>query len=279
MHSLLQYGEAHSGEPIGDRCYAAVLAHVKEAYRRQQTTPFASWSQNRWQDWVYLLHWLYDAAPQGHEDMLLAAAELTYNQRWEWSKYYRLEAGPFEHTLPNISVPKWTMYDHGVNNAQGTKWAAVWYRQSADKSLLPHTSKMVEMQLAYHGQPHGMFAADECFGGRELNRGIELCAVVEQMYSLEVAFRVTGEVALLDRIERIAFNALPGTMTASMWQHQYLQQANEVSACPTNPHVWQSDGPDSTLFGVEPNFGCCAPPPPPERAAVLAAQRTHAPPP
>jgi hypothetical protein len=102
-----------------------------------------------------------------------------------------------------------------------------------------------------------MYAADECFGGRELNRGIELCAVVEQMYSLEVSFRVTGELALLDRIERIAFNALPGTMTADMWQHQYLQQANEVSACPTNPHVWQSDGPDSTLFGVEPNFGCC----------------------
>ena len=27
-------------------------------------------------------------------------------------------------------------------------------------------------------QPHGMFSADECFGGRNLNRGIELCAVV-----------------------------------------------------------------------------------------------------
>ena len=46
--------------------------------------------------------------------------------------------------------------------------------------------KKLAMQDMYHGQPHGMFAADECFGGRNLNRGIELCAVVEQMYVLPV---------------------------------------------------------------------------------------------
>jgi hypothetical protein len=33
-------------------------------------------------------------------------------------------------------------------------------------------------------QPHGMFAADECFGGRNLNRGIELCAVVSSWASV-----------------------------------------------------------------------------------------------
>ena len=33
-----------------------------------------------------------------------------------------------------------------------------------------------------------MWSADECFGGRSLNRGIELCAVVEQMYSTYTDF-------------------------------------------------------------------------------------------
>ena len=69
MQALLQYADAHEGEPIGEVCYAAVLAHVKEAYRRQQAVTFTSWSQNRWQDWVLLLHWLWDKAPQGHEAM------------------------------------------------------------------------------------------------------------------------------------------------------------------------------------------------------------------
>ena len=50
-----------------------------------------------------------------------------------------------------------------------------------------------------------MFSADECFGGRHLNRGIELCAVVEQMYSLQALFRAFGETEFLDRCERIAY--------------------------------------------------------------------------
>ena len=43
-----------------------------------------------------------------------------------------------------------------------------------------------------------------------------------------------------------------------MWQHQYLQQSNEINALyDIRDHVWQTDGADSTGFGVEPNFGCC----------------------
>jgi DUF1680 family protein len=75
-------------------------------------------------------------------------------------------------------------------------------------------------------QPYGMFGADEVFSGRNLNRGIELCAVVEQMYSLQHMFRVQGDPLFLDVDERVAYNALPGTVTADMWAHQYLQQAS-----------------------------------------------------
>lgn len=71
-------------------------------------------------------------------------------------------------------------------------------------------------------------------------------------------FRVHGDVMFMDRQERIAFNSLPGTLTADMWQHQYLQQANEINALyGQTHHPWQTDGVDSTGFGVAPNFGCC----------------------
>ena len=60
------------------------------------------------------------------------------------------------------------------------------------------------------------------------------------------------------RCERIAYNALPGTIDPQMWSHQYLQQANEINArYNITDHVWQTDGADSTGFGVAPNFGCC----------------------
>ena len=94
-----------------------------------------------------------------------------------------------------------------------------------------------------------MFSADECFGGRGLNRGIELCAVVEQLYSLERNFLVMGDPMFMDRLERIAFNALPGTMTADMWGHQYLQQADSYNAAyDLQDHVWQTDGADATGY-------------------------------
>ena len=270
--AILQYADAQatSGGAVGaataKRCNGAVLAYILECHRRMLTVPMSTWSQNRWQDWVYIVHWMMDQAPQGEEQALWDAAELAQQQSWDWDAYYRgtgigttgAYVGKSIPKFPKMNVPGWTMYDHGVNNAMGTKSCATWYRQSGKQSDADFAYTKLATQDKYHGQPHGMFSGDECYGGRALNRGIELCAVVEQMYSLQHNFRVLGDPAFIDRYERIAYNSLPATLDPTMWQHQYLQQANEINAMyQTNPHVWQTDGPDSTGFGVAPNFGCC----------------------
>ena len=41
-----------------------------------------------------------------------------------------------------------------------------------------------------------------------------------------------------------------------MWAHQYNQQPNQVE-CSLHHKPWTTDGPESNLFGLEPNFGCC----------------------
>ncbi len=41
-----------------------------------------------------------------------------------------------------------------------------------------------------------------------------------------------------------------------MWAHQYNQQPNQVE-CSLHRAPWTTDGPESNLFGLEPNFGCC----------------------
>ena len=102
-----------------------------------------------------------------------------------------------------------------------------------------------------------MFTGDECLAGRNPLQGTELCAVVEFMYSLEHLFSVFGNTAFADRLERVAFNALPATFTPDMWAHQYDQQVNQVQ-CTINPdHGWSTNGPESNLYGLEPTFGCC----------------------
>ena len=45
--------------------------------------------------------------------------------------------------------------------------------------------------------------------------------MVEYMFSLEQSLAILGDPALGDRLERLAFNALPGTFTDHMWAHQY----------------------------------------------------------
>lgn len=70
-------------------------------------------------------------------------------------------------------------------------------------------------------------------------------------------FSIHGDVSHADLVERIAYNALPGEMTADTWAHQYLQQANAINAMHTDPHVWKTDGADATIFGLAPEFGCC----------------------
>jgi DUF1680 family protein len=101
-----------------------------------------------------------------------------------------------------------------------------------------------------------MFGADEHYAGRDPSQGTELCAVVEAMFSLETDISILGDPALGDRLEKIAYNALPGTLTADMWAHQYDQQANQV-LCSLAKRRWTTNDPDSNIYGLEPNFGCC----------------------
>ena len=63
----------------------------------------------------------------------------------------------------------------------------------------------------YHGLPNGMFSCDEHYAGRNPSQGSELCTVVETMFSLEQSLAILGDAAIGDRLELIAFNALPGT--------------------------------------------------------------------
>jgi hypothetical protein len=42
-----------------------------------------------------------------------------------------------------------------------------------------------------------------------------------------------------------------------MTAHQYDQQCNQVICSSQGDHVWGNNGPNSNLFGLEPNFGCC----------------------
>ena len=112
----------------------------------------------------------------------------------------------------------------------------------------------------YNGTPVGTFTGDEHLAGLSANNGTELCSVVEQMYSFEQIFAHTGDLKWLERLEVLAFNALPATLSDDMWVHQYLQQSNQINCIRFSyPHhsVFTTNQWEAHLFGLEPHYGCC----------------------
>ncbi len=252
---LTQYQEA-SGDP---RVIPVMRKYFAYELRELPNRPLRDWGKYRWQDNVYSVLWLYNRTG---DTSLLDLAKLLHRQGYDWTAQFanfqytfketREKLGLEPHQLPTEAA----MQTHGVNNAMALKVAPIWWLLSGDA----RDRQAIDHQLAtldkYHGLPNGMFSGDEHFAGPDPSQGIELCAVVETMFSFEQAFAILGDPRIADRLEKVAYNALPGTLSNDMWSHQYDQQPNQI-ACTRAHRQWSSNGPDSNLFGLAPNFGCC----------------------
>jgi uncharacterized protein len=256
LKALTQYQEATADPrviPMMKRYFAYQLATLP-------ARPLTSWGKFRWQDQVLTVLWLYDRTA---DPALLKLMHLLRAQGHDWVAQY--DHFQFKEKMsetqialsskmPDLQDAK--MATHGVNNAEAVKTGAVWARISGSGSDRQAVLKMISELDTYHGLPNGMFSCDEHLAGRNPSQGSELCAVVEYMFSLEQSLAMLGDASFGDRLEKLAFNALPGTMTDDMWAHQYDQQPNQVE-CSLHKEPWTTNGPESNLYGLEPNFGCC----------------------
>ena len=72
-----------------------------------------------------------------------------------------------------------------ASDAMAMKATGLWWLVSGDPTDRDGIYRMQRQLDAYHGLPNGMFSADEHIAGPDPSQGVELCAVVESMYSLE----------------------------------------------------------------------------------------------
>jgi hypothetical protein len=244
LKALMQYQEA-SGDPrvvpLMKKYFAYQLAHM-------DARPLKEWAIFRWHDEVLSVLWLYNRAP---DPSLLELARKLHQQGHDWEAQF----ADFK-TKEKVAKNQAGLSTHGVNNAMALKAAAVWWLVSGEQKDRTGLYQMLDALDQYHGQPSGIFSADEHFAGRDPSQGTELCAVVEAMFSLEQDISILGDPTLADRLEKISYNALPATLSPDLWSHQYDQQANQIM-CSISNHRWATNGPESNIFGLEPNFGCC----------------------
>jgi hypothetical protein len=242
---MIQYFEA-TGDP---RVVPAMTRFLQKVDQLLAVDRLRSWARFRWADLVVSIHWLYGQT--GHA-WLLSLAARAESQGFDWNGHFA--DFPFHDKLTGSECD---LTSHGPNNAMAIKAAGVWYRQSHDEGDRAAVDRAIAALDRYHGQATGMFSCDEHLAGRNPAQGTELCAVVEYMYSLEVLVSILGDIAHADRLESLAFNALPATMSPDLWTHQYDQQVNQAICRVDDDRLYTSNGGDANIFGLEPHYGCC----------------------
>lgn len=263
MKVLVQYHDA-----TGDvRAIEAVEKCLRRLDRHIDIAPLFNWGQFRWFEALIAIYWLYEKTG---EPWLLELAVKLHAQGFDWRSFFA--RWPITAPTPKH---RWNYMGHVVNNAMAIKAHALWSRftgDGSDHSPPPGTGaesdradtgdravvyEIIKKLDRYHGMVTGVFTGDECLAGKQPTHGTELCAVVEHAFSLEVLISVLGDLAFADRLEKIIFNALPATFSPDMWSHQYDQQVNQVECSVVENRIWNTNGPASNTFGVEPNYGCC----------------------
>lgn len=243
---LAQYHEATGDARVLDAVRRSLAAMAQGLGR----TPLYDWGRFRWFEGLIPIFHVYEHFPDA---WLLELARTLRQQGVDYHALFRTD--DLMVATPRRGLWKWTK--HVVNTAMAAKASALSWRLDGRPEDRAWSTEMIAFLDRYHGQATGMFSGDECLAGRNPLQGTELCAVVEYMYSLELLFSVFGNPFFGDRLESIAFNALPAAVAPDMWSHQYDQQANQAQ-CTINPEYgWSTNGPESNLFGLEPNYGCC----------------------
>lgn len=239
---LQQHAEATGDErvlPFLERYFHYQLRELPDR-------PLEGWAAARAAENVLALAWVHERAPRG-EWPALARLLLAQGLDWDDALGDGLITGKamsFDHRT------------HGPNVAMALKNPAVRALMLGDGDANEATKRALANLDRWHGQVHGMFSGDEWLAGREANRGVETCQVVEYMFTMEIAARVTGDGAYADLLENAAYNLLPASSDPLMRAHQYHQQANQIEAS-TADRNWSYSTNSANMFGLEPHFGCC----------------------
>lgn len=241
---LTVYYECSKDEKIPDVIYRT-LKNYYELISTEQIKLFG-WAEYRWFEFFIAINFTYERCK---EDWLKDLAMIIKKQ-----------GSDYEACAVYWDTPRneWAFYTHIVNIAMMLKYEAV-SCELLDTEYKDIAEKLRGVLKQYNGTVVEIFTGDECLSGISPIQGTELCAVVEQMYAYELLFAYTGDSKWAERLEILAFNALPATISDDMWTHQYVQMNNQI-ACQkfidTKP-IFRTNGPEAHLFGLEPNFGCC----------------------
>ena len=233
-----------------ERIPPVVLNSLRNLYAHIQAHPIFGWAHSRWFECLIPIFRTAELFPD--ETWLFDLGRLLRKQGMNYEDIY----SDWRYKLPER---KWQWESHVVNQGMAIKEGALASLLDGEEADDSFPEYMLEQLFTYHGTAVGHFTGDECLSGLSPIQGTELCGVAEAMYSYEVLYSLTGNPVWADRLEKLAFNAFPATVTPDMWGHQYDQMTNQVACVrlPADHVIFGTNSAESHLYGLEPNYGCC----------------------
>jgi len=202
------------------------------------------WARYRGGDNLEIVYWLYKITG---DQFLLDLGDLIHKQTFN-----------FTNAFLNTDLLAKTGSIHTVNLSQGMKEPLIYYQHHAVQKYLDATKKGFQDLRKFNGMAHGLYGGDETLHGNNPTQGSELCTAVEMMYTLENALQITGDIDFADKLEKIAFNALPTQISDDFETHQYFQQANQVMLTRRMRNFGDNHGGTDVCFGLLTGYPCCA---------------------
>lgn len=225
-------------EATGDK---RILDFMLRYFRWQTTIPLEQFIPSSWQHWragdnLDSIYWLYNHTG---EAWLLELARANHERTADWVG----------------DLPTW----HVVNIAECFREPGQYYQQSRDIRYLRAAERVYDTVRGIYGQvPGGMYGADENArpGFTGPRQGTETCAFVEMMFSGEMLAGITGDVKWADRVEEVAFNSFPASMTPDLKGLHYLTAPNQVQLDRVDKSPMVQNGGD--MFSYNPHqYRCC----------------------
>ncbi len=214
---------------------------------------WTEWATSRGADNILVIQWLYSITK---EPYLLNLANTIESQSYSWSEWLGNRDWVMN-AAANQTGQNW-MHRHAVNIGMALKSPVINHQRTSDPKYLKALKTGWNDLILLHGLPMGIFSGDEDLHGNDPTQGVELCAIVESMFSLEHAIGITGDVTYMDALERMTFNALPTQTTDDFNMKQYFQIANQVEV---SRGVFDFSLPFdrgmNNVFGLRSGYTCC----------------------
>lgn len=274
---MLKVLQQHYSATGDRRVIELMLRYFRYQLAQLPRTPLDHWSfwaNRRAADNLMIVYWVYNLTG---ERFLLELADLMHQQTFPYAEVFLNEhpspSPDLAHLYPynvgnrfpfnkdlvaRLSVDQLQSF-HCVNLAQGIKTPIVYAQQHPDDRSLHAVKRALADIKRHHGQPQGMYGGDEPLHGNNPTQGIELCSVVEMMFSLESMLAISGDLDFTDRLEWIAYNALPAQVTADYGRRQYFQCANQALVTRARRNFYEEDSHGGTdlCFGLLTGYPCC----------------------